>query len=297
VILTAAGAADLDVIRDLAARASAEADSPALSEQTLVALAGETGVPPLVLLARPDDGGPAVAALAFDRPDGAPATAELVLPAGPHVAAAGPALLDRLEQLAGDADGDVLLWAHGRLSPVGQLARERNYPVDRELWRLRRPGELAIQDYPIAAGVRIASFRPGIDDEAWLAVNAAAFATHPEQGRWSAQDLQARINEDWFDPSGFFLAWDSADRLLGFHWTKIEHQPRVVGEVYVIGVSPDAAGLGLGSALLSIGLRYMQDLAVPVVHLYVDGDNAGARALYNHRGFVEDDLDACFRVR
>lgn len=296
-IVTVAGPDDLDAVRSLAAQASIEADSPALNEQTLVGLGLPASQRPAVLLARADTHSSPVGALAIDTRTDAGPTAELVLPIGPDLNAAAAVLLDELQRAAQrDAGRPTLLWAHGRRSPVGPLATQRGYHSHRELWRLRRDGDLPIDDFPLAEGIRIAPFRPGIDDEAWLAVNAAAFATHPEQGAWTQHDLQARIDEDWFDPGGFFLAWDANDSLLGYHWTKIEHEPRVAGEVYVIGVSPAAAGLGLGSALLSIGLHHMQDLGVPVVYLYVDGDNHGARALYDHRGFVEDDLDACFVV-
>ncbi|MCD9448381.1 GNAT family N-acetyltransferase, partial [Klebsiella pneumoniae] len=88
-----------------------------------------------------------------------------------------------------------------------------------------------------------------------LAVNARAFAHHPEQGSIDAEDLAERMNEVWFDPGGFFLAHaggEPAGRLLGFHWTK-EHgvlgEPGL-GEVYVLGVDPDAQGRGLAKALL-----------------------------------------------
>ena len=38
-------------------------------------------------------------------------------------------------------------------------------------------------------GVQIRTFVPGRDEEAWLAVNAAAFVHHPEQGRITLDDL------------------------------------------------------------------------------------------------------------
>jgi mycothiol synthase len=292
--------ADAAAVAALAQQASAEAGSPVLNEQSLIALAGATDAAPIVLLARA--GADPVAAAVVEIADAA-STVELVLPDGDRVADAGPALLDAV--LGDDripADRPVLLWAHGRRSRTAPLAEARGYAAIRSLYVLRRPGALAVEDAPFPAGVDLSTFRPGVDNADWLSVNAAAFATHAEQGRWSAADLQARIEEDWFDAAGFFLARSRATgELLGFHWTKTERDEPggaiTSGEVYVIAVAPAAAGLRLGSVLLAVGLRHLQKIGAPVVDLYVDGDNTGARALYANRGFVEHNLDVCYQMR
>ena len=55
-------------------------------------------------------------------------------------------------------------------------------------------------------GVVVRAFRPGQDEVAFLAVNAEAFAGHPEQGSLGRADLDQRMAEAWFDPAGFFVA-------------------------------------------------------------------------------------------
>ena len=89
----------------------------------------------------------------------------------------------------------------------------------RELWVMRRSSAEPLPALVVPSGVRIRSYAPG-DDRALLAVNAAAFAQHPEQGTLDLAGLAARMAQPWFDPSGLLLAVDDADRLLGFHWTK-----------------------------------------------------------------------------
>jgi mycothiol synthase len=127
-------------------------------------------------------------------------------------------------------------------------------------------------------------------------VNARAFAHHPEQGRWTRADLERREREPWFSPEGFFLAERDA-ALVGFHWTKVhdDDEDGPIGEVYVVGVDPDAQGLGLGRALTLAGLRHLDGLRLPAVMLYVDESNTPATALYTTLGFEHRSTDAMYR--
>jgi mycothiol synthase len=202
--------------------------------------------------------------------------------------AVGPELLDRVTVPG------LLVWSHGRRSRLAAALADRGFQRVRELHQLRRPLTDLPPDPPLADGVRVRPYAPGGDDAAWLAVNAAAFATHPEQGRWTQADLDARKAEPWFDPAGFLVA-ERDGRLLGYHWTKVH--PDGAGEVYVLGVAPEAQGLGLGNALLVRGLRHLADGGAAEVLLYVDGDNPGALRLYERAGFTRYDLDVQWRAR
>ncbi len=196
---------------------------------------------------------------------------------------------DVIGPLLGEFRGrDVLVWSHGRTSRLPNELEALGFTVVRELHQLRRPLDDPIDVPAEPDGVDIRSFAVGSDEDAWVAVNAAAFATHPEQGRWTRTDVEAREHESWFDPSGFLMAWRGND-LIGFHWTKIH--PDGAGEVYVIGVAPQAQGLGLGHVLLQRGLAHLRDRGCPEVLLYVDGDNTGAMRLYERTGFRRHDLD------
>jgi mycothiol synthase len=207
-----------------------------------------------------------------------------------EVAARAETIGQLLEELT---EPGLRIWTHGRHSRLIDAVRERGFRPIRELYQLRRSLSDLPADPPLPDGVEVRSFRPGEDDAEWLAVNAAAFATHAEQGRWTQRDLAARMAEPWFDPAGFLIA-DGGGELLGYHWTKIH--PDGVGEVYVLGVAPAAQGLRLGPALLARGLRHLAGQGCPEVLLYVDGDNTGARRLYHRAGFHEHDLDVQWQL-
>ncbi|MEV4333295.1 mycothiol synthase [Streptomyces sp. NPDC049597] len=195
-----------------------------------------------------------------------------------------------------DASGKRLrMWAHGGKSAARHMAQVLGLTLFRELRQLRRPlSPQSIPEPTYPPGVTVRTFVPGQDDAEWLAVNAAAFAHHPEQGSLTQRDLDDRKAEPWFDPKGFFLA-EREGRIVGFHWTKV-HAEEQLGEVYVVGISPDAQGGGLGRALTATGLRHLAAEGLPTAMLYVDADNQAALRVYERLGFVTHEVDLMYRT-
>ncbi len=217
-------------------------------------------------------------------------------------------------------DGRLRLWSHGGHPGAAALAATLGFVQSRALWQMRRSLYAALPVADLPAGVSVREFVPGADDDAWVALNSAAFRGHPEQASWTVDDLHRRVGEPWFDPAGFFLAErtdDRGTRLVGFHWTKVHggagpahalldqphahegqtgshgHEP--IGEVYVVGVDPTERGNGLGRALTLVGLRHLRHLGLPDAMLYVDADNAAAIAVYTALGFTRWETDVMFR--
>ena len=193
--------------------------------------------------------------------------------------------------------GELSFWAHGDEPAAHAFAEQAGFARSRVLWQMRR--SLAdLPDRPLPEGVTLRPFAPGEDDQAWLGVNSRAFAHHPEQGRWAADDLRLRFAEPWFDPAGFLLAVDPADdRLLGFHWTKVhpaDGDEPAIGEIYVLGVDPGGHRRGLGAALSMAGLRHLAGLGLSDVLLYVDESNEAAVALYRRLGFTIFSTDVMY---
>jgi mycothiol synthase len=186
------------------------------------------------------------------------------------------ALADRAQPLR--------VWSHHNDPAAARLAEKYGFEPVRELRRMGMDfGSDGFPEPRLPDGVRLRAFVPGQDEEAVVAVNARAFSWHPEQGSLTVQEVLEKEQRDWFDPAGFFLAVDADDKLLGFHWTKVH--PDSTGEVYVVGVDPDAQGGGLGKALTLAGLRHLRGLGLPRVILYVESDNAPAIAVYTKLGF------------
>ncbi|MFM7146632.1 MAG: mycothiol synthase [Actinomycetales bacterium] len=199
------------------------------------------------------------------------------------------------------------LWAHGEQPGARELAESLGFRSVRVLWQMRRSLLAALPRPVLPAGITIRSFDPVEDADAWVALNAQAFASHPEQGSWTREDLDLRMSEPWFDPTGFLLATQEATgKLVGFHWTKVHgidpadghghaHAHGAIGEVYVVGVRPDFRGSGLGRALTILGLEHLRNLGLSQAMLYVDAGNTRAIRLYEGLGFARWDTDVMYQ--
>ncbi len=208
------------------------------------------------------------------------------------------------------------MWAHGEQAAAGQWARSLGFERSRVLWQMRRSLHAPLPAVELPAGIRLRPFIPGVDDQAWIALNHRAFAEHPEQGTWNLEDLHHRMAEPWFSAEGFLIA-EAQDRshgpaeaqdrshgpaegeMAGFHWTKVHgadsHAHEPLGEVYVVGVDPSWQGRGLGRALTVAGLHHLRSLGLSAAMLYVEASNTAAIDLYSSLGFVQWDVDVLYR--
>jgi mycothiol synthase len=196
-----------------------------------------------------------------------------------------------LQRLIMESSTPLRVWAMGDTPAAQALARGAGMIRQRELLIMKRRLDGELPKPVVPAGIQIRTFAPGQDEPEWLRVNAAAFAQHPEQALIDLDDLEDRMAEPWFDPNGFFVATQEGV-MIGFHWTK-QHQGQI-GEVYVLGVAPGAAGQGLGKALLLTGLRSLQQRGSRLVKLYVEADHRTAIELYLTYGFATASRDVMY---
>ena len=281
----------VDAVLALVDEAAAADGSAALNEAALLHLRHpHPGVLHLLAAAAPEPDRPVPPPLGYAQldPGGAASTGQLVVRPESRRGGVGSALLDELLRRA---PSRLQLWALGDPAAARALAARRGLVRARELLVMTRSLAEPVEQPEPAPGVVLRAFVPGADEDAWLALNARAFAAHPEQGSLTRADLDERMAEDWFDAAGFFLA-ARGEELVGFHWTK-QHPDRV-GEVYVLGVDPTAGGRGLGKVLLGRGLAHLRDRGDETVLLYVEGDHDRAVGLYRTRGFTVASRDVMY---
>ena len=303
------GAADAAAVTDLLAASTASDKIAPLGEHSLLNLQPEgprSGNHPGTthLLAHLKD--ELVAYAQLGQGDTGTAAAELAVAPGFRRLGWGRRMVDHL--IAANPTSTLRIWAHGDLPGSAQLAARTGFTKSRglhQMW-MQLGSDLPVVQLP--ADVRLRTFLPDLDDTELLAVNAAAFVGLPDQGGMTQADLDELKSQKWFDPSGFLLAVDASDHILGFHWTKVHelseaelppaagdahhtHTPtktaghRHVGEVYVVGVDPSQQGRRLGHALTLAGLHHLRRAGLQDVMLYVDEGNAAAVRLYQALGF------------
>jgi len=214
--------------------------------------------------------------------------------------------------IADSGGGEVTWWAPSATSADEDLARTFGMTPTRTLLEMRCPLPLDASVVADAESSVTAPFltrpfltrpfvtRPfvvGQDDDAWLSVNNRAFASHHEQGSWTLATLHTRLREPWFAAEDLLLH-ELDGRLAGFCWMKLH--PRTgsgagpLGEIYVIGVDPDCAGVGLGRSLAVAGYRHITARGAGTAMLYVDDDNVKAIHLYESLGLRVSRRDVAY---
>ncbi|KQM59055.1 mycothiol synthase [Agreia sp. Leaf210] len=205
-----------------------------------------------------------------------------------------------LERILDGAEPGIAGWAHGDHPASRILAERTGFEPVRTLYQLRMPVPAAPSTDSgnegagsANEGIVVEAFRPGVDDDAWVELNARVFADHPEQGSITVDDLHARMADAWFDAGDFLIARDG-DRLVAYNWLKIEG-PDEPGEIYVVGVDERYAGQGLGRMLMQRAFDRLRERGVSTAALYVDADNVGAVHLYRSLGFTDHTVDVQYR--
>jgi mycothiol synthase len=236
---------------------------------------------------------------------------ELVVDPKFRGAGVGKQLLSQAIEICGKK---VRLWVHGDQPAANALATSFGFEKIRTVLQMSKP-LTDIQQLPkvnkikVYPDIVIRSFLPGIDSDAWLSLNNRVFKDHPEQGGWQLSDLNIRLNEEWFDEQGFFLA-EVDNKIIGSTWTKIHgshthqhegeiesHAHPAIGEIYITAVDQEYAGRGIGKALTISALNYLKYQGLSSAMLYVDFNNKKALNLYQSLGFTQSGMDILYKLK
>jgi len=235
---------------------------------------------------------------------------ELVVDPKFRGAGVGKQLLSKAIEICGK---ELRLWVHGDQPAANALAASFGFEKIRTVLQMRRAltdiQQLPKLDKAVGEDIVIRGFLPGIDSDAWLSLNNRVFKEHPEQGNWQLADLNIRINEEWFDEQGFFLA-EINHKIIGSTWTKIHgshthqhelddesHAHPAIGEIYITAIDQAYAGRSIGKVLTITALNYLKYQGLSNAMLYVDFDNKAALNLYQSLGFTQSGMDILYKLK
>lgn len=292
--------AALAAARALISEAEAADGSSPVSDQALLAAAQHQrellvfGIPAAATAASDQDHEPVAVGIVGQ------GELDLVVRPGTRGRGIGTAALGKLlAAAAASSDGDpdqILAWAHGENPAADALLQHAGFTPVRSLYRMSLDPALLPADgrdpltLPTPQGFALRAFTPA-DSAGWVRANAAAFASHPEQGRITEADFALMREAAWFDPDDLILLTGARDEVIGSTWIKTVRESAdapVETELYAVGVHPDFAGRGLGRLLLDVTLARMAQHDPAQVTLYVDGENTRAVHMYEAAGFTID---------
>jgi mycothiol synthase len=181
---------------------------------------------------------------------------------------------------------ELHVWAYGNGPAARRLVSDFGFVPERTLLQMMLPRPRLPGSPALPAGVRLRAFDPPRDVTPWLALHNRVFEGHPEQGGWQAGDLQARLEQPWFNARDLLLAEREATAaLVGFCWVKLPLDRLAPGEIYIVGIDPLVRRNGLGRVVTEAGLAHIDKADRPAAMLYVEADNAAAVEMYSRLGF------------
>ncbi|MDP6822175.1 MAG: GNAT family N-acetyltransferase [Dehalococcoidia bacterium] len=205
----------------------------------------------------------------------------------------GRALLARLEGRGAEAGVAVhQVNVHHTNGQLRSFVARAGYEQIRTFNELKyRPAPAYLEgDYrPLPAGVSLRPFVSGADEASLASVQNAAFEGSFGFAPNTPEQIAGYVAMRGA-PGDILIAEDATSGdVIGYVWTSVNESERESGEttgvIEMTGVRPDQRGRGVGSAVITAGLRHLRERGAGVIDLEVDGENLSARRIYKDLGF------------
>lgn len=184
--------------------------------------------------------------------------------------------------LARQLPGAIMKISYWEPCPEGEaFAPATGFEHDRFFWDMER----SHRDKPVVtwpAGIETRTYDGTLQALTdWNDCSNAAFAQSHMSLTSTIEQCEMLTRQDHFRASGLLLAY-RGDRCVGFCRCALHPE---FGDLDVLGVAPEARGIGLGREIVRWGTAWLLEQDVPSVRLTVDGENDRAADLYKSEGF------------
>jgi len=211
--------------------------------------------------------------------------AEVAVLPGHRRRGVGRQLLDRAIERVGELKASVLHIQVPVLSRGGRfLLEDSGFNAARRYWRLAAAVD-GVGANPLPSGYSIRPFELDRDEQTLTDLQNVAFT-----GSWgyapnTVEEISARVRLRPWESDGILLLL-FGQQVCGYNWTqRPKHSDVSTGYIGMTGVHPDYRGQGLGRAIVSAGMAYLESKGAKTVKLEVDHSNKPARELYLSLGF------------
>lgn len=213
----------------------------------------------------------------------------------------GSALLDWMVAAARAEHGVDTLYTGSNIkfSDALALIGSRGFTHARTFYRMvhRNPATTAVPTMP--EGIRVDTTLQG--DALVTALNDGhnnSFIDHWNFQPWTAEETAHFLTHPDVKPELLLVAFGPDDAVAGINLCFLEEGDGFVhGTVGVLGTTRPYRGIGLGGALLRLGVRALADRGATLVDLGVDSENmTGALGMYERAGFERDQERHTFRL-
>ncbi len=187
--------------------------------------------------------------------------------------------------------GELRLGPSEKHTLMIDFLKRRGHEPERYFWDMRLAADTPVTEQAqLPPGFTVRTFVRGQDEQAFMEARNGSFAEHFGSVQRTLDEIIAITNISEFDPDGLFLAFAANGEVAGLCWTTIDPDANAargeeVGWINTLGVVPAYQRLGLGRALLLLGVHHLHQ-TMQIVELGVEGKNAKALPLYESVGFV-----------
>ena len=181
------------------------------------------------------------------------------------------------------AEATLGVWAHESDARRLRLLERRGYRRERAFLRLERDLDDSLETPVWPAGIRVATFRPGVDAAAVHAAHEEAFADHYGPAETDLEEwLQSRFAQEGPDLGLWLVAWDGSEVVGGIEAMETP-AGAYMGELFV---RRPWRGRGIGRALMLEECAELRRRGMRNAFFGVDAANAtGALHLHESIGF------------
>lgn len=168
------------------------------------------------------------------------------------------------------------------------------FSVERYAFLLVRE-DLDVAEVKLPDGYELRPFRPGKDEENWLTVRNAAFATlKGSETPLTSEGVKQLLTHSDYLEGGMFLLFDQKTPVGVIRGAHDEYEGVPIMNIGPVAILPEYQGRGLGRSLLRASLKFAKEKGYKRAILSVNGENERAQALYIQEGFKQVEAVVCY---